>query len=227
MELLRFHRIHCHLQAFPPRDTGTFSSDEETEPASHFSLDTARTLLQSMRRTYTSGSGYYDRSLLEDGKETPLRPVAPKEDSQVDPESMVPRVGGPTITLGDFLGVDPGAYESSLSHNRQSGPAAYNPNTTGISRTWSGGHRDFWSPSRDTQTRSGLQIPWEDLFPDDFTESKKDDLYPCDGISPCLHPEAYPSSDNRTQEEIERDLWHPKDTTRFILIQFTLLYWTT
>ena len=189
----------------------------------YFSLDSARALLQSMRRSYTSGSGYYDRSLLEDGKEIPLRPAAPKEDSEVDQESMVPRAGGPTLTLGDFLGVDPGAYESSLSNNRQSGSPGYNPNTAGVSRTWSGGHNNFRSPSGDTQTRSGLQIPWEDLFPNDFTESKKDDLYPCDGISPCSYPEAYPSSDNRTQEEIERHLWHPEDTTRFIFIQFTLL----
>ena len=178
-----------------------------------------------MRRTYTSGSGYYDRSLLEDGKEIRLRPVAPKEDSQVDPESMVPRAGGPTMTLGDFLGVDPGAYESALSNNRQSGSAGYNPSTAGVFRTWSGGRENFRSPARDTQARSGLHIPWEDLFPNDFTESKKDNPFPCDGIGPCSHPEAYPSSDNRTQEEIERDLWHPLNTTRFILFQFILLAW--
>ena len=210
---LMFHDIHCDLQAYPPRDAGTISGNEETEPASHFSLDAARELLQSMRRTYTSGSGYYDRSLLEDGKQIPLRPVAPNEYSQVDPQSMLPSAGGPTMTLGDFLGADPAAYESAVSNNRQSSSAGYNPNTDGVSRTWSGGRDNFQSSSGETQIRSdrqpASQITWEDLFPGDFTESKKDVLHPCDGIGPCS------SNDNKAQEETGQDLWHPLNTTRY------------
>ena len=210
---LKFQDIHYDLQAYPPRDAGTISRNEETEPASHFSLDAARALLQSMRRTYTSGSGYYDRSLLEDGKQIPLRPVAPNEYSQVDPQSMLPSAGGPTMTLGDFLGADPAAYESAVSNNRESSSPGYNPNTDGVSRTWSGGRDNFQSPSGDTQTRSdrqpASQITWEDLFPGDFTESKKDVLHPCDGIGPCS------SNDNKAQEETGQDLWHPVNTTRY------------
>ena len=166
-----------------------------------------------MRKTHTSGSDYYDRSLLEDGKAIPLRPVTPNEYSQVDPQSMLPSAGGPTITLGDFLGSDPAAYEGAISDNRQSTSGGYNPNTAGISRTWSGGRDNFRPPSGETQTRSDPQpsprISWEDLFPGDFTESKTDDLHPCDGIGPCS------SNDNKTQEENERDLWQPLNTTRY------------
>ena len=192
---MRNQGVHFDLQSVPTRK-------DETEPASHYSLERARALLQSMHRSHTSGSSYYDRSLLEDPKEIPVRPVAPNEYSQVDPESMIPSEGGPTMTLGDFLGSDPSAYERELSYNRPATPEGYNPDTDGVSRTWSGGSHNFRPSPSNTQTRrDGLQDPniqWEDLFPSGFYENDN----------------AHPSNDNRTREEIERNLWHPLNTTR-------------
>ena len=178
----------------------------EAAPASHFSLDAARTLLQSMRRTYTSSSGYYDRSLLENGKEIPLRSEAPKENSQVDPESMLPRVGGPTMTLGDFLGADPGAYQSAVSNNRQSGPVGYNPNTPGVFRTWDGG-RDFSLDGSiiDDNQPDSLQQPSSNTY-----IGRERQPFPQLSL-----PRDNPFNDNRTQEEIGHDLRNPLNTTRY------------
>ena len=178
----------------------------EAAPASHFSLDAARTLLQSMRRTYTSSSGYYDRSLLEYGKEIPLRSEAPKENSQVDPESMLPRVGGPTMTLGDFLGADPGAYQSAVSNNRQPGSVGYNPNTPGVYRTWDGGRNFSLDDSNiDNNQPDSLQQP-------------SSNTYTGTGRQPFPQlslPRDNPFNDNRTQEEIGHDLRNPVNTTRY------------
>ena len=178
----------------------------EAAPASHFSLDTARALLQSMRRTYTSGSGYYDRSLLEDGKEIPLRSEASKENSQVDPQSMLPSAGGLTMTLGDFLGEDPGAYERALSNNRQSGPVGYNPNTPGVFRTWDGG-RDFSLDGSiiDDNQPDSLQQPSSNTYIGRERQPFPQLSLPMDN----------PFIDNRTQVEIGRDLRHPRNTTRY------------
>ena len=149
-----------------------------------------------MRRTYTSGSGYYDRSLLED----PLGPVSRNEHRQVDPESIVPRVGGPPM----ILGVDP----SALNNNRQSGSVGNSPNTHSVHRTWSGG-RDFSLDDSNVNNNH----PYILRQPSSNTHIGNQ---PVPQIFP--REESYPSSDNRTQEEIERDLWHPLNTTRYLQI---------
>ena len=163
-----------------------------------------------MRKTYTSGFGYYDKSLLEDPKEIPLRPVAPNEFNQVDPENMVPSERAANRNLGEIQGKDPGGFEGPLSNNRESASVRLNPNNDSVSIALSGDLNESSSGSGDTQTRSSRQP---------VQQVPRDDLYPCDRIGPCLHPEAYTSGDNRTQEEIERDLWHPSDRSRFGLFK--------
>ena len=145
-----------------------------------------------------------------------MRPVQPNEYNQLDGGSMLASEGGPTMILGDFLGVDPGAYGSSLQNRTQSYPARYNPNTKGVSRTWSGGP-DLSLPevnygnsgssqprSANTQTRSDVHplsqppISWEDLFRDTLI-NKTDN----------------PLQDNRTHQEMDKDVWHPIDMSRY------------
>ena len=177
-----------------------------------------------MRRTYTSGSGYYDRSLLEDGKAIPLRYEVPKEHSEVDPEIMLPRVGGPTMTLGDFLGVDPGAYERVLSNNRQSGSVGYNPNTPGVYRTWDGG-RDF---SLDNSSIDNLLVRFiGSSHPFSRTLRRKRQPFPQLPL-----PMDNPFNDNRTQEEIGHDLRNALNTTRYnfrdsqsYILDFSTICW--
>ena len=124
----------------------TISHEDE---ADHFSLDAARAFLQSMRKTYTSGSGYYDKSLLEDPKEIPLRSVAPNEFNQVDPENTVPRARETNINLTDFQDKDPGANEDQLSNIRPSASTGDNPNIDGVHRTLSGDLDELSSGSGD------------------------------------------------------------------------------
>ena len=177
----------------------------EAAPTSHFLLDTARALLQSMRRTYTSGSCYYDRSLLEeDVKEIPLRSEASKENSQVDPQSMLPSAGGLTMTLGDFLGEDPGAYERALSNNRQSASVGYNPNTPGVYRTWDGG-RDFSldDSNIDDNQPDSLQQPSSNTYIGRESQPFPQLSLPMD--NPFIH--------NRTK--MGRDLRQPWNRTRY------------
>ena len=157
-----------------------------------------------MRRSHTSGSGYYDRSLLEDPTERSLRPNTPSEYSEVDPESMVPSEGGPTMTLGDFLGSEPRDYESVLSNNRRSGSVGYNSNTPGVYRTWSGG-RDF--SLDDSNINNNRPDPSRQHSSNTHTGIGNQP------VPPTLIPREQPnlSTANRTHKD---DLWHPINITR-------------
>ena len=110
------------------------------------------------------------------------------------------------MTLGDFLGVDPGAYERALSNNRQAGSVGYNPNTPGVYRTWDGG-RDFSldDSNIDDNQPDSLQQPSSNTYTGTGRQ-----LFPQIAL-----PRDNPFNDNRTQEEIGHDLRNPLNTTRY------------
>ena len=224
--------------------------EETAPPRSQFSLDGARTLLQGMRRTYTAD--YYDRSLLENPSDVPLRNVAPNEYRQVNP--ILPNENENPLTLGDYLGQNPSNHDSRTTTGNQPGTAAYNPNSGGVSRNWSGGadrpansdpgrndNNNFQggtqtrtdttsdrkpSAGRDgTNSNSDIQQPWNDLFRYNYTLSGDSDTNQCDGIGPgtCTPPAEFEFVETRTEEGIEKELWQPGDMSRYMISSYYIV----
>ena len=182
-----------------------------------------------MRRTQTSGSSYYDGSLLENPGDVPLRNIAPNEYSHVNP--LLPNGEETPLTLGDHLGSNPGDRNVGSPSSGTSG--RYNPETEGVYNSWSGGaDRPFEpapNPNNNYDTRSDRDPieeakpedgdprgPWDALLRRTNTSSGESDANRCDGIGPgkCDPPPGIEIIDNRLEEEIEAQLWTPPDMSR-------------
>ena len=184
-----------------------------------------------MRRTDTSGSSYYEQSLLENRRDPPVRDVAPNEYSHVNP--LLPNGEETPLTLGDYLGPNRGDQNIGSSPGSQN-PGRYNPNTEGVFNSWSGGNtnplrdnsgRNSNSQNPASETRTDGDDPKQEINPDDEVLLTWEELMRtnatspgrsgrCDGIGPenhCQPPPGIEIVETRTQQEMEADLWNITD----------------
>ena len=186
-----------------------------------------------MRRSQTSGSSYYDGSLLQNPGDVPLRNIAPNEYSHVNP--LLPNGEETPLTLGDNLGSNPGGRNVGSPSSGTSG--GYNPQTEGVYNSWSGGAdrpldlapnpnnnydsrfdtRSDRDPLVETKpTDRDPRGPWDALLR--RTSGEESNATHCDGIGPgtCNPPPGIEIVETRPPEVIQQQLWNPPNMTRSV-----------
>ena len=71
-----------------------------------------------------------------------------------------------------------------------------------------------------SNSSNGTIFSGDQQLRDDFgiTYSMDWGLDRCDGIGPCSHPVGLESNDTRTLQENDKDLWHPLDMSRYVIL---------
>ena len=217
------------------------STNEEPSQDSKFSLDSVRALLNRMRASQTSN--YYDSSLLQNPSEIPNRNVAPNEYNHInngpaipeDPLTLGSFLGENPVNNG--LNSPPqqqqgGGYIPNVPGVAQSwsGGASVSdifPET--FARGWdmalnSDPLQENSSPETGNQDNNAvrpdqIKPDWGQVLNTNYTITDREPethRLKCDTIGPgtCAPPPGYEFTETRTQEEIEKDLWHPGDIAR-------------
>ncbi len=126
-----------------------------------FMLDSARALLEGMRRTQQSNS-YYDTKLLETPPELPVANSPSNPVEVANPLLSSSASGGANAeqTLQDFMSENPADVEDRLQvAQHDNAPGGQDLNTEGISRHWEGGNRPSTDNDEPTADNTGDSLP--------------------------------------------------------------------